>query len=159
MAEFLAKFKNPLQGQLISTSYNENRGQVIQQRVLYKVRHRYERCRYCELHRVLLSGQNFGGIGCNMAISIASYVFLDSSLQQENSNIISLIPSLSSGANAVSLYYSPVAPSSHSTGMHIEKTGYFARSQHISYLFKMCHLVTIPLYKQSLVHRYNRTNE
>ena len=35
---FLAKFTNSFQGQLTSTSRNENRGHVIQQRVLYKVK-------------------------------------------------------------------------------------------------------------------------
>ena len=30
-----------------------------QRRGLYKVRHQYERCRYCGLYRVLLPGQDF----------------------------------------------------------------------------------------------------
>ena len=45
-------------------------------------------------------------------------------------------------ANTVGFYYFLIAPPSHCTGRHTEKTGNLARSQHSNYSFVMRHLFT-----------------
>jgi len=63
------------------------------------------------------------------------------SLSKEASNVLSPKSSVTPGCNAVSSYYSFVAPAPQGIGMDMEEMSYFSYRQHVAHLIIIYHIL------------------